>query len=103
MAQDAGKQKPPSLEEFSKRLDAARGDRTDAENVRAGDGKGMGKAFRLSSELLAALIVGVVLDPQDRPVAEDDRTQGDHGTVRFLIERPWFGRHNRESNIKGQR
>lgn len=61
MAHDAGKQQPPSLEEFSKRLDAARGDRVDAESARAGNGKGMGKAFRLSSELLAALIVGVLL------------------------------------------
>ena len=61
MADDAGKQEPPSLDEFSKRLDAARGEKTSAEAAREGDGKGMGKAFRLSSELLAALLVGSLL------------------------------------------
>lgn len=61
MADDAGKQDPPSLEEFSKRLDAARGDKANAETSRAGSGQGMGKAFRLSSELLAGLFVGMLL------------------------------------------
>lgn len=61
MAHDAGKQDPPSLDEFSKRLDAARGDPAVAKATPAGSGQGMGKAFRLSSELLAALIVGTLL------------------------------------------
>ena len=61
MAEDAGKQDPPSLEEFQKRLDAARGGAENAELPRAGTGQGMGKAFRLSSELLAGLAVGLVL------------------------------------------
>lgn len=61
MADDAGKQEPPSLDEFSKRLDAARGERAPAETARGRDGQGMGKAFRLSSELLAALLVGSLL------------------------------------------
>jgi len=61
MADDAGKQNPPSLDEFSKRLDAVRGDKTNAESSRAGSGQAMGRAFRVASELLAAMIVGVLL------------------------------------------
>lgn|SRR5690606_7263894 len=62
MAHDAGKHQPPSLDEFSKRLDAARGGVADAKNATTGrDGNGMGRAFRLSSELLAALMVGSLL------------------------------------------
>ncbi|MBB5518953.1 AtpZ/AtpI family protein [Amphiplicatus metriothermophilus] len=61
MADDAGKQQPPSLDEFSKRLAAARGGDANAKEPRAKDGSGMGRAFRLSSELLAGLIVGVLL------------------------------------------
>lgn len=61
MAEDAGKQKPPSLDEFSKRLDAARGDRPSADAQHAKGGTGMGRAFRLSSELLGGLFVGLLL------------------------------------------
>lgn len=61
MADDAGKQQPPSLDEFSKRLNAARGDKADAENPRAGTGAALGRAFRVASELLAALLVGMLL------------------------------------------
>ena len=61
MAEDAGKQKPPSLDEFSKRLDAVRGDKTNAEGSRAGTGAALGRAFRVASELLAALFVGAIL------------------------------------------
>ncbi|MBY0422799.1 MAG: AtpZ/AtpI family protein [Parvularculaceae bacterium] len=61
MAEDAGQQPPSSLDEFSKRLDAARGARKDAGTTRADGGRPSGQAFRLSSELLAALIVGLVL------------------------------------------
>ena len=61
MAENAGQQPPSSLDEFSKRLDAARGARHDAGTTRADGGRPSGQAFRLSSELLAALIVGVLL------------------------------------------
>ncbi|MBI1365333.1 MAG: hypothetical protein GC153_05185 [Alphaproteobacteria bacterium] len=61
MADDAGKQKPPSLDEFSKRLNAARGDNANAEATRAGTGSAMGRAFRVASELVAALFVGMLL------------------------------------------
>lgn len=58
---NAGKHQPPSLDEFSKRLDAARGDRNEAKPSRAGTGAALGKALRLSSELVAALLVGTAL------------------------------------------
>lgn len=61
MAEDAGQQPPSSLDEFSKRLDAARGARPDAGTTRADGGRPSGQAFRLSSEMLAAIIVGVLL------------------------------------------
>lgn len=74
MADDAGKQKPPSLDEFSKRLDAARGAST-AEKPRAGTGAAMGRAFRVASELMAALLVGALLGL---------------GIDRFADTSPWF-------------
>jgi ATP synthase protein I len=74
MAEDAGKQQPPSLDEFGSRLDAARGDRATT-GPRAGTGAALGRAFRVASELLAGLIVGVVLG-----VALD----------RWLDAQPWF-------------
>jgi ATP synthase protein I len=61
MADDAGKQQPPSLDEFSKRLDAARGESKSAEASRTGTGQSLGRAFRVASELLAALFVGGLL------------------------------------------
>lgn len=61
MAEDAGKQKPPSLDEFSKRLDAVRGDEREKQNPKAGTGAAMGRAFRVASELLAGLFVGAAL------------------------------------------
>jgi len=61
MAEDAGKQQPPSLDEFSKRLDAARGDPATAETSRAGLGRSTGRALRVASELLAALLVGSLI------------------------------------------
>jgi ATP synthase protein I len=60
MAEDAGKQTPPSLDEFSRRLDAARGDDRTAK-TRTAQGLVMGRAFRAASELLAALLVGMLL------------------------------------------
>ncbi|MEZ5920363.1 MAG: AtpZ/AtpI family protein [Parvularculaceae bacterium] len=61
MAEDAGKQESPSLEEFSKRLDAVRGvDRTEKAESE-GRNKAVGQGFRLASELLAAMIVGPLL------------------------------------------
>ena len=59
MANDAGKDGPPSLDEFSKRLDRARGE-ANPETPR-GAGKAWGSAFRVSSDLLAGLFVGTVL------------------------------------------
>ena len=61
MADDAGKQDPPSLDAFSKRLDAARRRRDDATNEQAVRGEALGQGFRVASELLAALIVGAGL------------------------------------------
>ncbi len=61
MAYDAGKQESLSLEEFSKRLDAARGASNPKENAESGRNEAMGRGFRLASELLAAMIVGPVL------------------------------------------
>jgi ATP synthase protein I len=61
MADDAGKQKPPSLEEFSKRLDAVRGAPAGAKTSATGRGAEFGRAFRVGSELLAALAVGTFL------------------------------------------
>ena len=60
-------QEPPSLDEFSKRLDAMRGrqdvDRghgdTKSTRPAQGDGVEMGKGLRLASELIAAVLVGV--------------------------------------------
>ena len=56
-----GKQEPPSLQEFSKRLDAIRGDAKSAENATASQAVATGRGFRLASELLAGLIVGIGL------------------------------------------
>lgn len=57
---------PPSLDEFSKRLDAMRGGQAeDAQTAAAransaqSDGAEMGKGLRLASELIAAVLVGV--------------------------------------------
>lgn len=61
MAEDAGKQTPSSLDEFSKRLDAVRGAEANAEKTRAAGGQASGQAFRLSSELLAGILVGCLL------------------------------------------
>ncbi len=61
MAPDVDDQDPPSLEEFSRRLDQARQAGT-TENVEAtARGKAMGQGFRLASELIAAIIVGLIL------------------------------------------
>ncbi len=58
---DAGKHQPPSLDEFSKRLDAARGDEDAAKPTGAGTGAALGRALRVASELLAAILVGTLL------------------------------------------
>ncbi len=59
MAVDAEEQ-PPSLEEFSKRLDAAHRD-PKLEVKPAVSGAALGRALRLSTELLAAILVGTAL------------------------------------------
>jgi len=58
---DASKHQPPSLDEFSKRLDAARGDPDAAKPPGAGTGAALGRAMRVASELLAAILVGTLL------------------------------------------
>ncbi|MCB2114157.1 MAG: AtpZ/AtpI family protein [Parvularculaceae bacterium] len=58
---DGAKQDPPSLDEFSKRLDAARGAGNEKENSRRTGSVALGRAMRVGSELLAALIVGALL------------------------------------------
>lgn len=55
----AGKEEPPSLDEFSDRLDRMRGS-PEPENPR-GSGAAWGHAMRVSSELLAGLFVGCLL------------------------------------------
>lgn len=56
------KQDPPSLDEFAKRLDAARGD-GDAKAGPSGraNGVALARGFRVGSELLAGMLVGALL------------------------------------------
>ncbi len=58
---DGAKQEPPSLDEFSRRLDAARGVKAPVESLGRSRGVGLGRAFRVGSELLAGLFVGALL------------------------------------------
>ncbi len=65
MGSDAGKDKasreePPSLDEFSDRLDRMRGAPEDPEGPHKGP-SAMGRAMRLSTELLAGLFVGCLI------------------------------------------
>ena len=59
MAKDADKKAPPSLEEFSERLDAMRDDAGE-DNPKA-NGPAWGRAMRASSDLLAGVFVGTLL------------------------------------------
>jgi len=59
MAKNAGKQKPPSLDEFSDRLDAMRVEHEP--EVPKPSGAAWGRAMRVSSDLLAGLFVGTLL------------------------------------------
>lgn len=58
---DGAKQDPPSLDEFSRRLDAARGGGAPQEGSNRSRGADLGRAFRVGSELLAGLMVGALL------------------------------------------
>jgi len=58
---DGAKQDPPSLDEFSRRLDAARGGEAPQEGSNRSRGRDLGRAFRVGSELLAGLFVGAIL------------------------------------------
>lgn len=58
---DGAKQDPPSLDEFSRRLDAVRGEQAPQENSHRSRGADFGRAFRVGSELLAGLFVGAIL------------------------------------------
>ena len=58
---DGAKQDPPSLDEFSRRLDAARGEKAPREGSNRSRGRDLGRAFRVGSELLAGLFVGAIL------------------------------------------
>lgn len=55
----AGKKDPPPLDEFSKRLDAMRG-QPEGESPKGG-GAAWGQAMRVSSDLLAGLFVGAFI------------------------------------------
>lgn len=70
---DPGKDKPSSLDAFSNRLDAMRGEHEPEEPK--GSGAAWGKAMRVSSELLAGLFVGALLGL---------------GLDRLLESQPWF-------------
>lgn len=69
----AGKKEPPSLDEFSDRLDRLRGS-AEPEDP-GGGGAAWGRAMRVSSELLAGLFVGSLLGI---------------GLDRWLGTAPWF-------------
>ncbi len=58
---DGAKQEPPSLDEFAKRLDAARGAQEAEGGSNRARGVALGRAFRVGSELLAGLFVGALL------------------------------------------
>lgn len=58
---DGAKQDPPSLDEFSRRLDAARGAGPEPENSNRSGSAALGRAFRVGSEMLAGLLVGGLL------------------------------------------
>ena len=59
MAKNAGKQNPPSLDEFSERLDAIRVEHEP--EIPKPSGAAWGRAMRASSDLLAGLFVGTLL------------------------------------------
>ncbi len=66
MSNDSGGEKadpnqPPSLDEFSERLDRMRGGGAPEKPGPHTGSAGMGRAMRLSTELLAGLLVGCVL------------------------------------------
>ncbi len=58
--EDAGKNQPPSLDAFSERLELLRG-RAAPEEPPEGNKSGMGRAMRVSSELIAGVFVGALL------------------------------------------
>ena len=58
---DAETSDPPSLEDLSRRIDAARGERQTPERQARSEGADMGRGMRVASELLAALLVGAGL------------------------------------------
>ncbi|MEO0398570.1 MAG: AtpZ/AtpI family protein [Pseudomonadota bacterium] len=62
MASDTDKNTPPSLRDFSDRLDAktrATAEREQAKDRKDGQGQALGQGMRLASELLAATLVGL--------------------------------------------
>lgn len=69
----AGRDKPPALDEFSERLDRMRAEPDEKGPPSAG--AGLGRAMRISTELLAGLLVGGALG---------------YGLDRFLESEPWF-------------
>lgn len=70
----AGEDKPSSLDEFSERLDAMRGE-PDKEEEPKGGGAALGRAMRVSTEMLAGILVGTLLGL---------------GLDRWLETAPWF-------------
>ncbi len=60
--EDAGKEGPPPLDDFTERLDRMRGEHDPGEEKSgSGSGAAWGRALRASSDLLAGLFVGTVL------------------------------------------
>ncbi len=64
MVAGAGEGEPSPLDEFSKRLDAARGERQEGgpeedHAERRSDGADIGRGLQIASELLAAFLVGL--------------------------------------------
>lgn len=69
----AGRDKPPALDEFSERLDRMRAEPDEKSPHSAG--AGLGRAMRISTELLAGLLVGGALG---------------YGLDWLLESSPWF-------------
>ncbi len=61
MANNADKQDPPSLDDFGDRLKAVRGEESGAETSSGSGGAAMGRALRVTADLLAGLFIGVLL------------------------------------------
>jgi hypothetical protein len=64
--------------------------RVELHNLTKADDSSVFLAGILESQELPTLIVSVVCDMQNRSAFEDDLTERNHGTIRWLIEWPLF-------------